>query len=263
MSLLESIRSFNKDIEIRIIPFDDNIEEMTKIASCFNANIVEIDNVWDKIGQNIYADIEYRPGIESWRYFRKLNVFNNKNEEFLFLDANIICLANVELFSRPHGCDFLFYNHSAPGRCFRRPEFELIISNLSPGIKGGYNMAFFMSNSSNVDKYIAEALSKQDNLKKYFGKAPEQAFLAYYIAITNSSHDTLFNHVHDAAFNHTSNQSLELVNNTEYKVISGPSEGRRMYVMKSTGQDMNKKAINYEIIETFYNKALQRLSSSV
>lgn len=258
--MLESLRKYNPNITVKIIPFDDNLELTKKIARIYNAKIIKTETVWDEIGKNIYNDIEYRPGIPSWRYFRKLNVFNEKNEDIIFVDANIVCLSDLSKINKPNTIDFLFHNHSAMGRCFRKEDFENIMSNLSPGLKGGYNMGFFMTNSNAMDINFAKKLSQQSNLKKYFGKAPEQAFLAYYIALTNSSHSTLSKHDNNSAYNHNSNQEVETDDGISYFIKNGAGKGKQLYLMKSTGQDINSSAKNYNIIKNFLNDSKERFS---
>lgn len=253
--LLKSIRNYNSEIEIKIIPFDDNLKKTKELAQNYNAKIINTNPIWDEIGKNLYGDIEYRPGIMAWRYFRKFNSFNAQDETIFFMDANTLCLSNFNDLNIPEDCDFIFHNHSAMGRCFRIPEFEKIISQLSPGIKGGFNMGFFISKSSSIDINFAKYLSVQRNLSLFFGKAPEQAFLAYYITILNKKFNLLHEVAKDSAFNHTSNQGIDSLDDYNYFVTDGPSKGRKLYVVKSTGQDIEKNSKHQEIIKKISEKA--------
>ena len=89
-TLLESNRC-NDNWDIKVIPFDDNIKYMHQLSEIYSFEIVSTDKKWDDLGKAIFKDEEYRSGLYSWRYFRKFNVFNEDDEDFIFLDKSDNC----------------------------------------------------------------------------------------------------------------------------------------------------------------------------
>ncbi len=165
--------------EIRIIPFDENIELTQALAARVGAKVIEPDPFWDMIGKHLYGDIEYRPGIPSFRYFRKLNIFNGQPERFLFFDANMAILSDLkELFQayRPQRSSVVFSHYAQPRqfKVWAAPTLRM----LNPSMRDGYGCSGIMGKGDAISKDDARIFLRNKNWKRLFAKAPEQAFMS-------------------------------------------------------------------------------------
>jgi len=176
-TLLESNMS-NVENLIKVIPFDDDIELTRQLCSIYGATLVEPSERWDSLGKAIYKDEEYRAGVKSWRYFRKFNVFNESNEKFIFLDANVVLLNNLgQVFDKLGPGELVFAARSQRGRNFKRWSKELInISN--PEIKDGFNAGFWCSNSDLFNDLDFNKLASVPGVRLCLTLSPEQSFLS-------------------------------------------------------------------------------------
>ena len=264
-TFLESVRTYDETIPVFVFPFDEKFESVAKIAELYNAKLVPCLPLWDVIGENVYGDEEYRPSIKSAGYFRKLNVFTGPLDNFIFLDANTLTLSNLasltdSFFNSSY--DIGFMATSMTNRTIN-VRGKKIISLLDPNMGEGYNTSFFIGRKSAVNADFALGLSKNQHLRKLFGKAPEQAFLAYYLAISATPHCKLNTIDPQLPLNHSSDRPV-IERDGGYYYSKGHLIGKRALVLKWTGQQFNTQAgkVNDWIYIQFKEKSLQRLADS-
>lgn len=176
-------KCFLPDVPLYIIPFDDEQNEVRRIlANEENVFFVEPDERIDNIGKTIYGDEEYRPGIPSWRYFRKLNAFSGHDTHFLFLDLNCLLLNDPRKFwdmEDLQADEIVFGNGSLKYRTIPEQNTQDFFNLLNPGWGAGFNAGLFFARGSFLDMHNALAVTGSA-LRSVLGKAPEQAFLTFY-----------------------------------------------------------------------------------
>ena len=183
-------RTFNPDGLIKLIPFNKNIGEISKECKKWDIKIIQPNSVIDQCGQSIFKDNEYRPGIKAWRYMRKLNCFTDSDTPFIFMDINNLPLHNAYVYEKLLDVskkDILFSGFSAPKRSIKNREiYELLDNSIGPG----YNCSLIASKGKVLYERDFQLLSNP-NLRKFFGKAPEQGYLALLLSLSNISHDIM------------------------------------------------------------------------
>lgn len=186
LRFLKFFFAFNPDRNLYIIPFDENFE---KISTIINGDermiLVHADPSIDAIGQAVYGNESYRPDVPAWRYFRKFNVFCDHDEPFFFLDVNSVVLSSWEnewYFSDIDRNSVYFRGPSAVRRTLPKDHFSLSLNELGLKSSSGYNMGGFISHGGVFDTRLALALARPE-LRRVFGRAPEQAFMALYLGV--------------------------------------------------------------------------------
>lgn len=252
-----SLMRINENLikNLNIIPFNNDISKTKEFCDRHKIKIIEPDPVWDLIGKKIYGDEEYRVGIKSFNYFRKLNSFSDSCKKFIFFDLNSILLDDFDsVFDTLENSnkDTIFMTRSAKGRTIRKEYFQLFSNDLIPGIRTGYNAGFFVSNPNVIDKNLALSIA-QKNLRKLFGKAPEQAFIAYYFSIFNKKAAKLSEVNSNYQDGFWPNKYKIINENKSYYYIDENGNKNKMFIVKNTGQDIEslKDSINYDIFSDF------------
>ena len=186
LRFLQFFFAFNPEKNLHVIPFDDGFEKISKIINEDERLIfVPADPGIDSIGQAVYADEYYRPDVPAWRYFRKFNVFCGHDEPFFFLDVNSVVLSSWEdewYFSEIDRNSVYFRGPSAIRRTLPKEHFSLTLTELGLKSSSGYNMGGFISHGGVFDTALALTLARPE-LRKVFGSAPEQAFMALYLGV--------------------------------------------------------------------------------
>jgi hypothetical protein len=255
-TFLVSVRRAMPTIPVCIIPFDDSLERTKELAKLHNATLMEPSAVWDEIGLNIYGQQEYRPGIPAYRYFRKFNSFDGPFDKFCFMDANSILLQPLgdSFAGYLDSYDFIFAKHSGPNRTIKSEAAQQVLQLLSPKLRSGFNAGFFLSRKGVIDPGNARVLGSNPRLRRFFGKAPEQAFLAWYIAVCGVRHAMMGEIDTTAQTGFWGTRfSVEKRDDGCYYFTEGPSVGRRVYFLKWTGQDASavQDAKNAELFNLF------------
>lgn len=182
--LLESNSQYD-NMKIKIIPFDENIEKTKELCTIYNAEIIKTEEKWDQLGQSLYKEEEYRPNIKSWNYFRKLNVFNEENENFIFLDSNVVILNSlypvIKLLDKQ---DIVFGARSLVNRNFTSWA-KTLINILNPYIKDGFNAGFWCTNSNLFKSLDIKEIYLHPQIRSCLTVSPEQSFLSLMVALKN------------------------------------------------------------------------------
>ena len=174
--LLESNQKVD-DLPVRIIPFDDETPLTNALAEAYGACMVQIDPKWDRLGKSLYGEKEYRPGIPSWRYFRKLNALDGEAKPILFADSNVVMLNSLGMiFDMLADVDLAFGDRARKGRNFP-PWATQIINIIHPGLADGFNASFWITRRDLLNGLDIEALINRPGFRVMLGKAPEQSFL--------------------------------------------------------------------------------------
>src|SRR3954464_6851085 len=117
-AFLESVRAWNRDIPIRMIPYDDRIERLSKLCSTYDFRVHSDPALHDldRLGHFLIS----KPGRQSGM-FRKLSSFWGPFEQFVYLDSDVIVAADVDRFVAAvdeSQCDFAFAMHGETERVY-------------------------------------------------------------------------------------------------------------------------------------------------
>jgi hypothetical protein len=174
--LLESNRAID-NLSVNVIPFDENATLTRELAKIYGARLVTPDPKWDNLGKAIYGTEEYRPGVPSWRYFRKFNVFDNTRRQAIFADSNIVLLNSVKnSFDALQTHDLVFGDRSRKGRNFP-PWATQLLNVLDPNVQDGFNASFWISRCDLFRSLKIETFMRRPKIRVMLGKAPEQSFM--------------------------------------------------------------------------------------
>lgn len=228
------LRGFNPGAILKVIPFDEDVREIEKIARLFGAELVYPEPGLDEVARDVFGGDEYRPGIPSWRYARKLNAFFGHGDPFIFLDCNQVVVHDLQPLLAAVSTarvDMAFAARSMRLRSVPLVLLHRFYDFVSPGLGIGYNTALFVSYGGAVRLDLMRGIFSA-RTRRLIGKAPEQGMLAYYLAISGNSHALLADIKPDCAAMVAAKAPVE-VRGDELIV------GRRnvVYCIKYTGQE--------------------------
>lgn len=181
-TLLESNFALDNKL-VKVIPFDDNMSLTRELCSIYGAEVIELEPVWDRLGKALYKEEEYRPGVMAWRYFRKFNVFNGSDENFIFLDSNVLLLSSLnDVVTGLRDNKILFGARSLKNRNFK-PWAKTLINISDPRVGNGFNAGFWCTNSSLLDIVDFEDIIKTPGIRVCLTKSPEQSLLSMLVGL--------------------------------------------------------------------------------
>jgi len=176
---LNSLARLAPEARLRVIPFDDQVQETVRLVRSAGGRMMERDPLWTALGRRLYGERGvYRPGVPCWQYFSKLNMFNQVQGPTLYLDVNCVLLS-VKMPGLG-GHELLFHSRARKGRNIRNGAG--FIRRMAPEIGEGFNLGhcLFGPRAARVVRQFAEVLPAFHG--RYLGPAPEQAFLTYAMA---------------------------------------------------------------------------------
>ncbi len=185
----EYFAASNQDKTLKVILFDRDSQKVIRFCNQKNIPIVHPSPIIDRCAKSIFINREYRPGVKSWRYMRKLNCFLDATTSFIFLDLNCIPLASLDPLIdayKDNQKDILFTTQSHAKRTIR-VDTKQFLNIIDPGIGEGYNCSIIASKNNVLNESIFKSF-KGHNLRKMIAKAPEQGYLAVVMALSNISH---------------------------------------------------------------------------
>jgi hypothetical protein len=182
IAFLESFRSFEPTRELIVIPFDDNTEKLSRLSDRYDFQFLA-DDALEELDQ-IAAEV--KPGARVSRYhnWRKLAAFWGPLDHFLYLDADIVVLGNLDqLFSAflTERCDFIYFDVNIdmaynPG-AFRERMIEEYAT-------AGFNAGAFVSTKGIFSMEEIRVLArKAAPLSGDFQSSGDQSFLNYIVDI--------------------------------------------------------------------------------
>lgn len=243
-NFISTLRHYNKDCSINVIPFFDECEEVRRyVGSVSGARVCDVDPAFDEVGKNLFGLEEYRPGVHSWRYFRKLNCFSHAHDKFVFFDCNILAFSDPVMdileelpFDKSGSGQFFFYTRSAPHRTINR-EFDDWWKLINPTIEMGYNAGLFASRRSALDSGFCKMISGNRNWRKLLGRAPEQSFLMLYAALAGIECRRIPASLDDVAFGYSNKRGYVLDKGDGANCLRLSEGGGRVLAVKFSGSD--------------------------
>ncbi len=180
IAFLNSYRRFNSDLPLYLIPFDEKCDRLLDVQSEYDFKIYT-DPAFERleaIGEAF--ELGHSPGVGPY-WFRRYAAFWGPLDEFMYLDARQIVLADLEPFvtaPREHGFEFMHYDCALdqvyePGP-FRR---EMLRQSRARGFNSGrWASRKGLFTMEEFEELAEEALQIRDQLNP---RNTDQAFINY------------------------------------------------------------------------------------
>ena len=228
IAFLESLRTYEPDCRLIIIPFDNNVDKLSQLSHRYDFEFLQDKTLeeLDAIGATIH------PGKYSDSHmFRKFASFWGPLDHFLFLDSDIAVLGKLDELFKAYfisKCDFMHYDTSVQ-YVYKTGVFrEQMIREYS---SKGFNSGCFLSskgvlNIDDVRKAAEEALS----IKEHFAIGGEQPFFNYCIDTKRLKTATFFDFVPDLCKWTWANQKPIKLTEDAYRLMEqkNPDFGKRI-----------------------------------
>jgi hypothetical protein len=179
VAFLNSYRRFNPDLPLFLIPFNDDCDRLLSLQSEYGFETY-VDSTFDRL-EAIGEAFELGHSNVGPYWFRRYAAFWGPLDEFMYLDARQLVLADLEPFvtaPRRHGFEFMHYDCAIdqvyePGP-FRR---ELLRQNRARGfLSGMWATEKGLFTMGELEQLASDALEIRDQLNP---RNTDQAFLNY------------------------------------------------------------------------------------
>ncbi|MCF8297444.1 MAG: hypothetical protein K9J13_07890 [Saprospiraceae bacterium] len=192
IAFLNSFRKFNPTISLCLIPFKDDIEEISKLKEKFNFSIysdAEFLDYCDNISLKFHHKII--------GHYRKLAIWQGPFDEFVYIDIDTLVLKNIDfVFPLLSEYDFItsFSNLPSIRQWVWKDSIYKINALSEEQINYGANTGFIVSKKNNISKDdIEKSLAGAMELSYYMEfSCMEQPFLNYLIVTSNKAHTSLY-----------------------------------------------------------------------
>lgn len=89
LALFESLRTYEPELELRLIPYDERMDEIARVAARFGYSVLESPEIaaLDALGRRFYPEEEFAA-----RGFRKLAAFQGPFDRFFSFDSDVVVL---------------------------------------------------------------------------------------------------------------------------------------------------------------------------
>ncbi len=180
IAFLNSYRRFNPDLPLYLIPFDDECDRLLGVQSEYDFKVYT-DSAFERLEAIGKAfELGHSPGVGP-HWFRRYAAFWGPLDEFMYLDARQIVLADLEPFvtaPREYGFEFMHYDCALdqvyePGP-FRR---DMLRENRARGFNSGrWAAQKRLFSMDEFEELAEEALQIRDQLNP---RNTDQAFINY------------------------------------------------------------------------------------
>lgn len=178
IAFLESLRYYEPKRELIIIPFDDDTALLSKLSEKYNFTFLQDETLpeLDKLGMHVDPNDRGFP----IHPFRKFASFWGPFEHFIFLDADIVVLSQLDEIFETYlrsNLDFIYFDCNI-NRAYKEGNFreEMIEKHAAAGFNSG---AFVSSKRIFSMKEIQEFAENATSIRDNFVSRYEQSFLNY------------------------------------------------------------------------------------
>lgn len=264
LAFIESLQEHEPERKLVIIPFDDNIEQITRLSKKYKFEIFndpslkELDKIGATLCPNSYVHIHN---------FRKFAVFWGRLEHFLFLDSDIVILSQLEELFQAYlasGCDFLYSGTSSTitlDAVYKPGSFrDKMISDYSAK---GFNAGSFLSSKNLLSLAEVKKLSEEALLiKEGFTTNGEQPFLNYCIDIKQLKTKGFADIIPDLCQTTWAKHEPIVVSDNVYRLMTPtrPDFGKRLPFIHWAGIKCNPYMPNREIFLRYRLKSMPLLA---
>jgi hypothetical protein len=235
---LESVRQHGYQGPITLIPYNDKITRLTKLAAQYNFSIWQSDSFLELDRLGLTLD----PALPSQVHtFRKLAAFWGEYEYFLFSDADVIALTNYqEVLDAFRQSQFDFMYFSAPVAHVYQPPFldEMIRDYNAPRFNAG-----FLAGRHGVFtlEEIAGYVERARLVRKHFAPdTNDQPFVNYCTDIKQLPRGHLADVLPEFSRVHAAKRPLKMqANIARMDEPANPSYGKRLAFIHWSGFSLN------------------------
>ena len=177
IAFLESLRAFEPERELIIIPYSDNIAELSKLSVRYRFTFLNDHRLreLEQLGAKLIPDDRNRP----LPIYRKLAVFWGPFDQFLFMDADIIVLGRLdEIFAayQSANSDFMYFDRDLD-MAYRAGAFQKLMIQDHSAV--GFNAGAFVSSKNTFSFQEFQELAEKARFVCEDFVNFEQSFLNY------------------------------------------------------------------------------------
>jgi len=176
LPFLESLRRFEPDLPLRMIPFDDRVDRCRELLEAYGGSLHEPDELaeWDAIGEALYPGRPFHA-----RGFRKLAAFAGPFRRFLYCDTDVAVLAPLgDLFRAAAARDPDLVHFDTDVEQVYRPG-PLRDRMAAQGLATGFNCGIFCGRrgAMSVDEFRTLARDWREGWSSALVENAEQPFV--------------------------------------------------------------------------------------
>lgn len=262
IGLLESIRLVLPDVRLYCIPFSDRVEELHKLSSRYQFEIVSHDSLteldaigWELLAQHLHPGERRKTGA-----FRKFFCFWGPLQRFLYLDADIVVLDGFEdFYERSIEGEFgLRFAHPDPEWVYRPGDFrEEMIRDFG---SRSFNTGLWSARSGlfSIDEVQSLGLAAKPHVGSFVTHCIEQPFINYSLDISRKSLQRLSEiGIDECAW---AGETCEL--KVQYRTGGRTSvfwpDGRPVPAIHWAGFQLHRRSPRYSIFRHFRTRSMTR-----
>jgi len=180
---LESLRAYEPECPLYVIPFNDNISQLSKISQKYNFNFYRDINL--ELLDGVGAKVRGIDDIHNHR-FRIFSIFWGPLEHFIFLDSDIIVLDSLQELFRTYinsELEFMYYYRGIFDQVYKEGEFrdKMIREHRANGFNAG---SFLSSRGAFSLDDIQELAEQAATIRQHFAdNCIVQPFVNYCVDI--------------------------------------------------------------------------------
>lgn len=191
IAFLNSFRISNPTIPLCLIPFSDNIRELTRISRTYGYSIFDDEDLLRRCDE-----ISLRFFGQCRGHFRKLCAFHGSFEEFIYIDSDTVVLRDIS-FAYQFGdyFDFVFSHSNTPGLrqwVWKESIYDQGVLS-DEQISFSANTGFFLSRRGAIDVSDAERdIEASVSLAPHMElRCVEQPYLNYLVVTSGRRYTSL------------------------------------------------------------------------
>jgi hypothetical protein len=191
VAFLESFRNKNAEIELCLIPYDENFQQIAQLSARYNFSIFDNQTVL-----SLCDEISVRFHSAPLGAYRKLATWQGEFREFAYIDIDTIVLENIDFVFQYLKHAQIFTSHSDIPSILKWVWKDSIFKRNAltrRQIRFAANTGFFVSTNDlfpieSVYKKLADALKLKRDMELF---CMEQPFLNYLIVTSGHSYSSL------------------------------------------------------------------------
>lgn len=200
IAFLNSLRKYNPEIPLCLIPFDQKINRITRMRSRYNFRIYDNDKYLkhlEKIGRKFYlqTSILQFQKIDTWgATYRKLAIWDGPFKHFIFMDPDIVVFERLDfLFKYLDKYDFLLgRKNNFPSVWNEKKDINDIV-HMEKQITDTFNLGFLVSRRNALTRSFMESqIPEALKIKEYFAAVPEQPLTHFFIHRSNKPYISIY-----------------------------------------------------------------------
>jgi lipopolysaccharide biosynthesis glycosyltransferase len=174
---LDSLRQFDKDMPVRVIPYAKDLERVQKVCDAYGCSLIDYDfSRIDKFSQEFFTDPSKRGRL------RKLAAFDGNYETNIYIDIDTIVTSSLNL-EFPHAGNIrLVYGTKSGDNVYRKDNVPQYLRARSHGFSSGllvFSKPITWTSADAILSFIEANRDEYLNVRAPF--VVDQPLLNYYV----------------------------------------------------------------------------------